>query len=132
MLTRSSAVATVLAACALSALAAGCGGGSDQDDIQRLVDDFSSGLLDSDGDQVCKLLTADARKEFPRAESQDECVKLVDGIAKPDAEASKRFEDPKVSDLEVDGDTATATVKTSGGEGVTQFRKADGHWLIDA
>jgi hypothetical protein len=132
--TNTRAVAALLATCALAVPVAGCGGGGgDQDDIQGVVDDFSSALLDTDGNKVCDLLTENAIKELTGGTSRDDCAKVIDDAGDPSDDDRKQLENPEVTDLKVDGDTATAKVQTEGDDDPsgTKFRKVDGEWLID-
>lgn len=132
MFNHSRAVVALLATCAFAVPVAGCGGG-DKGDIQSVVDDFSSALLDTDGEKACDLLTDNAVKGLTGSDDRDGCVKAIDGAAKPTDDDRKQLEDPEVTDLKVDGNTATAVIKTEGDDDPsrTRFKKEGGDWKID-
>lgn len=122
--------ALVLAAAVLGA----CGGGGEEEDIEAVVSDFSAALLDTDGPKACALLTEAAIEELTQQPEVAACEKAVDGAGEPTDDDRENLEDPEVTDIEVDGDTATAQVTATGeeGESRTRFRRVDGDWKIDS
>lgn len=138
VLTHSRAVAAMLATCAVAVPVAGCGGsggsggGGDQKEIQALVEDFSAALLDTDGAKTCDLLTDKAINDLTGGDRAG-CAKVIDGAGEPGDADKKQLANPKVTELKVDGDTATAKITTDGDSDPagTQFKKVGGEWKID-
>jgi ketosteroid isomerase-like protein len=118
---RSAAAGLTALLCA--ALLAACGSESDEDQIRAVVKEFADAANDKDVGAICGQVVS---KAF---ENEEECEKRAPiGVL-------GSLEDYEVSDIKVDGDTATARIKaTVGGktdEGPGKFRKVDGEWKLD-
>ena len=114
----------ILVAClaALSLVAfAGCGGGGPEDAIK----DFAEAVKDGDGEKACDLTTG----EFKETLGGDQCKDNLEGLSD---DQKDELGDVEVSDVEEDGDEATAKVK--GGddddESEVTLKKEDGDWKI--
>ena len=122
---RSAAAALTALLCA--ALLAACGSSSDEDQIRDVVQKFAEAANDKDAGAICGQVVSEA------FEDQEQCKKQADKEGSIGELGS--VEDFEVSDIKVDGDTATAQIKaTVGGEtdeGPGKFRKVDGEWKLD-
>ena len=122
---RSAAAALTALLCA--ALLAACGSSSDEDQIRDVVQEFAEAANDKDVGAICGQVVSEA------FEDQEQCKKQADKEGSIGDLGS--VEDFEVSDIKVDGDTATAQIKaTVGGEtdeGPGKFRKVDGEWKLD-
>jgi hypothetical protein len=108
--------------------AAGCGGsdsgsGSDEEQIQALADDYSQAALDGDYTAACDTFSSEAIEQINNLKQFDSCEDLVEaGLAQLDA--SQKEELANLSNIQVDGDTATA----EGRDGEITFIKENGEW----
>jgi ketosteroid isomerase-like protein len=122
---RSAAAALTAFLCA--ALLAACGSSSDEDQIRDVVQEFAEAANDKDVGAICGQVVSEA------FEDQEQCEKQADREGSIGDLGS--VEDLEVSEIKVDGDTATAQIKaTVGGEtdeGPGKFRKVDGEWKLD-
>lgn len=114
--------ATVLAA---AVVVAACGGESDESQIEGVVASFFDATKEKDVAKFCDVVITD---ELPGA--------CEDQVSAEDFTTTGDFEGFEVNDIEVDGDTATASVtgQFSEGEDMTEqlsLRKLDGEWKID-
>jgi hypothetical protein len=117
---------TCLAALSLAAFA-GCGpfGGDSPEDV---IKDFSEAVADGDGGKACDLVTDDYKEEI----GGDNCEEQVEQIGEAASDEEKdKLRDVEVSDVEEDGDKATAKVKAEGeDEDEVELEKVDGDWKI--
>jgi ketosteroid isomerase-like protein len=106
---------------------------TDEENIQALVEDFSAALLGTDGETACDLLTDDAIKDLTPGGDRNGCVEAIDAAGEATEENRKQLENPQVTDLQVDGDSATALVETEGNDDMTRtkFKRVEGEWKID-
>lgn len=126
----STKTAPALLACA--ALVA-CGS-SDEDQVKDAVESFAKAVEDKDADAFCDTVTSKqlgGGKDLDKA--VERCKKEVDD---KQFDSIGKVTDVKVTDVKVDGKTATAqvsaTVKGKKEEPEkTTFRKIDGDWKID-
>jgi len=116
-------VSALLVATAV-ALAA-CGGESEEEQIEGVVASFAAAVEEQDPGKFCDTVVGQRISEGERCEDQvtDEQLGALGDI-----------ESIEVTDIEVDGDSATAQVTaTVGGEEMTDeadFRKVDGDWKL--
>jgi hypothetical protein len=112
---------------------AGCGGGSDEDQIREAATDFTVAFADGDMDRVCELMTGEAKRKLV-ALGRGSCEQVMGlaGDAMDDAERD-RLRDAEVTKVTIDGDRAEV-VQTSGSETVDplQLAKRGDEWLVDA
>lgn len=99
---------------------AACGGDSDEDKIEKVINDGTE-----DAASICRNATDRFLKEQIQA-SREECEKAA-------TEEEKKDDDEGVSDLkiEVDGEKATATFKDSDGNNEVTFVKQGDDWKVD-
>ena len=90
-----------------------CGGGSDEDQIRDIVNDGAKKPA-----TICDHLAAEPLKTIGGAEG---CKKLAE---------KQKPTDATVESVSVNGDKATAKVKSKGKSGDTKFAKVDGEWKI--
>lgn len=99
---------------------AACGGDSDEDKIEKIINDGNT-----DATSICRNATDKFLKTA--FETREECEKAA-------AEQEKSDKDQKPEDLkiEVDGDKATATFKDADGSNTVSFVKDGDDWKVDA
>ncbi|HEX8073739.1 MAG TPA: DUF4878 domain-containing protein [Thermoleophilaceae bacterium] len=131
-MTRARAIAVPAAIAALAL--GGCGGG-ESDDAKSALQDYVDAFAKGDGDRACSLLTKSTRDTFaarvaPITKSKD-CATSIDKLSKQAGpELLGALKDAKVSDVKVDGDRATAKLKSGSSTTTTQLRKEDGDWKV--
>jgi len=109
-------------------------GSSDEDKIKETVDTFAKSVEDKDSDTFCGNVTSDRLGDPKDADKAVErCKKEVDD---QQFESIGKVTDVKVTDIKVDGRTATAQVSgTVNGKkekpSKETFRKIDDDWKID-
>lgn len=99
---------------------------SDEEQVENAVVSFFDASKEEDAAKFCDVVIVEPIPEGEQCEDQ---------ISADDFEGSGDVENLEVTDIEVDGESATAQVAaTVDGEEETQdlsFRKADGDWKID-
>jgi hypothetical protein len=124
-------------AMALAITAWGCGS-SDEDKVAESVQAYLGALADGDGEEACSHLSGNGQRELVGFVSQQlpeigtiscpEVVEQLSGTIGPDEKP--RLEDAEVTNVEINGDAATATI-----EGATvspMLVKSGDDWLIDS
>ncbi len=116
-----------LTALLCAALLAACGSSSDEDQIRDVVQEFAEAANDKDVGAICGQVVSEAFEDEKQCEKQADREGSIGDLGS--------VEDLEVSEIKVDGDTATAQIKaTVGGEtdeGPGKFRKVDGEWKLD-
>lgn len=102
----------------LPALAfAGCGGGnSDEDQIRGIINDVADNPA-----AVCDHMGSDLEKQLEQAGG---CDKLAEESGE---EGGGKVE---ITQVDVDGESATADITTDDGDETVEFAKEDGDWTI--
>ena len=119
---------TGLAAIALTAALAGCGGGNGPEDA---VNDFIAALKDKDAAKTCDLLAPDNQKMITDL-NQGSCEDLMkEGLDSAGTDDALDNTNAKVKDSTVDGDKATVTVEADGETNDITVVKVDGEWKVD-
>lgn len=123
-----------IAAMALTAavVVAGCGGGgSAQDQITSTVKDFYSGFVSGDGNKACDQLTSSTQQSLLRSAKGSSCSAAISRASKvlPDS-VKKQAKNVDVTNIKVNGNSATATIKGGGQSGSVQLTKQGGKWKI--
>ena len=116
----------MLACCALLA---GCGGGSDEDDIKAVGTDLVSAVKDKDWQGVCDKFSAKAQQQLEKAGAalgSKDCPGIMKQLFS-DAKESDFKNADKITDVKVNGNTATGKA----GDDETRFVKEDGEWKVD-
>jgi ketosteroid isomerase-like protein len=105
---------------------AACGGGSDEEQIEEVVASVSDAVREKDAGQLCDSVVTE------RIPEGEECA---DQISADDFGSIGDVESIEVTDIEVDGETATAQVSaTVDGEETDDdatFAKSDGDWKLN-
>lgn len=125
-----------LAACVLAG--SGCGSeSSDEEKAAAAVQTYLSAVAEGDGDSACEQLSGNGQRELIGFVNRQlpqvgtiECAKVVstlNGAMGPDEEALLR--DAEVTTVEIDGDSATATVE--GANVRPTLIKSGDDWLIE-
>ncbi len=122
-----------LAACAALLGFAGCGGGSDKEDVEEVVREVTQATSESDGEKFCGLLTEQLLEQSTGAEgdkAEDACRKQIDARKKSSLKVTK------ITKTEIDGDRAevTAELEMSGRRRpqVFHLKKEDGDFKLTA
>lgn len=124
---RRATAATILVA---ALVGAGCGGGA-QDQISATVKDFYSGLLSNDGKKSCDQLDAKTQQAVQRSIRASSCGAAIGRLSKVLPSSLKdRIKKATVTNIKVNGDHATATVKGGGQSGSVALTKQGGDWKI--
>ena len=118
---------------------AGCGGGGDDaQEVENAAKAFSRALVEGNGRKGCDLMTEKARKALitlaaQKGKSCEETFNPLAQIVKGENSATVReaAKNPKVRDVKVSGDSATAQVTVQGSP-ADKFglRKVDGDWKV--
>jgi hypothetical protein len=118
-------VLSVLVLALLAAVVTGCGVGAatDEEKISKTATTYLRALADGDTAKACAQLTPRARGERCGATMKERLSRLELGGLKNAADASMG--------IEVDGDTATATLSEPEGARFL-LAKVGGEWLIDS
>jgi hypothetical protein len=110
----------------------GCGPfGSDEDDVEQVIKDYSEGIADGDGKKACDTLSEDSKKRFEEAGAKcEDTFESFGAFLNEDQKNELKDVDP---DVEIDGDEATAKVQALEGTGSDEvkLKKEDGDWKID-
>jgi hypothetical protein len=136
---RRAAVAAALAA--LVVAAGGCGGddGGDSPPAPEaagvVVTEFSRALGSGDGEKACGLLTSGARAAFIKrvetlAGTKDCATALTRVHDAAGAEVNEALSTATVSDVRVNGDSATAKLTAAGHATSVSLQKEDGDWKL--
>jgi hypothetical protein len=117
---------------------AGCGGGTDETGpVRSAVRAYLDAFVKGDDAKTCSLMTASTRREFvkgarPLART-DDCAKATAAVraaAGPKAVAAMR--DARISDVRVDGQSATAKLTASSGQSIATLRREGGEWRVSS
>lgn len=131
--------ALALLALAAAAAAGGCGGdggSGDEDEIRRVARDYLSGLAAGNGRRACAQMTDSARKAavdlvtgaFANAPDVT-CEQAVEDLSADIAPDRKQaLLNPKVREVEIDGDAARVIVE--GVTGSTQLTRDGDAWRV--
>jgi hypothetical protein len=113
---------------------AGCGGGG-SDDAKSAIKDYLNAFVSGDGAKACSLMTDQTRQQFvtqvkPITKTTD-CAKAITALrtaAGPTVmNALKKTE---IKDVKVNGNTATATLKSGSSASTTRLQKEGGQWKV--
>jgi len=107
---------------------AGCGA-SDEDEARAAVEKYVQALNEGDSEAACEQLTEGATQQIEE-QFDDDCAGALDQAIGAVGEAGASFEDLEVGDVNVEGETATATIEAPGGSTTTELTKEDGDWKL--
>jgi pSer/pThr/pTyr-binding forkhead associated (FHA) protein len=110
--------------------AGGSGGGSDEDQVKEVAETAAAAVADRDAGKLCDVISTVELERAAKASGQElECERLIqpalDDLNDEEIADAESFE---VVSVQVDGDRATAKVKTDDDEDEATFRKEDGDW----
>ena len=128
----------VAAVAALAALAlGGCGGGDEKDEVRSAIQAYLDSFVKGDAERTCSLMTAKTRREFVRGARSltptNDCATAT--IAVRDAAGRKAIEalrDARISNVRIEGSSATARLRASSGESVATLTKEGGEWKVSS
>ena len=127
------AVAATLAALAVG----GCGGGDEKDEVRSTVQAYVDSFVKGDAERTCSLMTAETRREFVRGARSlaptNDCATAT--IAVRDAAGRKAIEalrDAKISNVRIQGRSASARLRASSGQSVATLAKEGGEWKVSS
>ena len=120
---------------ALMALAAGCGS-SDEDEVTQTVDALYAGFSEKDANKVCGTLTAKQRERLTKAASSrrgkaQSCEQVMGLALTFVGDALKDADKAEVTEVEVKGSRAKATVEYKGKSGNLGLAKQGENWKVD-
>lgn len=122
------------AALALALALAGCGGGG-HDDVKLVLREYINAFADGKGAKVCSLMTAETRREVVARvgilAGTNDCGKAMEAIrlqAGPDVLHTYRAS--KISNVNVEGDTAHATLTSPSGSTPATLHRVGGDWKV--
>jgi hypothetical protein len=126
----------VLACSALAVPVGACGGGgSDEDDVKKAVNGVYDALASKNPEKVCDSLSKEGKEQIVRTTGRSgkrmSCTSVFELGFTFAGDAFKDARDAEVTDVQVDGDEATATVKFKGKTGDVSLVKEDGDWKLD-
>jgi hypothetical protein len=129
-------VAGAFAAAAVLALA-GCGGGGDAADVKATVRSYLDAFVKGDDAKTCALMTAKTREDFVRGARPlartDDCAKATSAVrAAAGSKAVDAMRDARISDVKVEGDTASAKLTASSGQSIATLKKDGGEWRVSS
>jgi hypothetical protein len=118
--------------CPLPALAA-CGGSGEEGQVKATVDELYAGFAERDADKVCDTLTEGRRRDLAkgvagsRARRCEEVMGFALGYV---GDALKDAKKAMVTEVELAGDKAKATVEYRGKAGDLGLAKVGGDWKV--
>ena len=122
-----------------AAVLAGCGGGSDEDQVREVASDFTAAFADSDAKRACELMTSEAKQQIVKAAAAlggGECEKTMSAATGLLDESQKdALRDAEITKVTISGDRAEVTQSADvgdSGDGPMQLAKRGDRWLVDA
>jgi hypothetical protein len=108
---------------------AGCGGSGDEDAVRDALTSYVEAVDRGDGKAACARMTESLQLVLLNASPKaSDCP---EALAQADRGADDRGE-LSIDGIEVDGDTARASVAVGGGAGTRHLlRRQDGEWRVD-
>jgi hypothetical protein len=113
---------------------AACGGSGEEDDVREVVDDLYAGFADRKANRVCNTLSRKQRNAISAGaggERTQSCEQVMSIALSFEGEGLKRAKQAEVTDVEVDGDEASAIVEFRGKKTRLGLAKEHGEWRID-
>jgi putative lumazine-binding protein len=126
-----------LAAAAAAAVLAGCGGGGERDAVRDTVQAYLDSFVKGDAAKTCSLMTEKTREEFvkgarPLAPTRDCATATIAVRAAAGRKAIDALREAKISEVRVNGNSASAKLKASSGESVATLTKQGGEWKVSS
>ena len=108
---------------------AGCGGGSDEDDVKDAVGAYFKAMGDGDGERACALMTPPSRRRL----GGRDCAEILSTSAKQLDDSDRkvmRDVDVGFTTVTIHGDRAFMQDGPDDNEPI-RLEKVDGKWLVD-
>lgn len=121
--------------CALAAFAIGCGGGDsvdqDREAVEAAVSGFVNAANERDFEQLCELMTNQARKSETGAASSNGCVKALSstGVDKQ-GEIEIHFLDVRIADDRAAAEIRVKDADSGNRDQSLQLVREDGQWKV--
>jgi hypothetical protein len=123
---------------AIAAALAGCGGGSDDaDEAKATVGAYLDAFVKGDDAKTCSLMTAKTREDFvrgarPLARTSD-CARASSAVrAAAGKKAIDALRGARISDVNVNGNSASAKLTASSGQSIATLTKEGGEWKVSS
>ena len=117
-------------------ITAGCGASKqDQQQVKATTKQAYAALSDRNAGRFCRLLTTKLRRTVSqRATVQrgQSCTRVLGFVLNFGGRGARFAKDPQVSDVKIDGDSATVTVNQAGRKDGVGLAKENGAWRISA
>ena len=128
--------ATILAALVAAAVA-GCGGSDDEQEVRDTVQAYLDSFVKGDAAKTCSLMTEETRRTFVKgarslAPTNDCATATIAVRAAAGRKAINALRDAKISNVRVQGRTASAKLKASSGESVATLTRVGGEWKVSS
>ena len=108
----------------LGLLAAGCGGGPENDTPEEALESYLAALADGDAETACELLGPDSSEgSLPQLNCDSEEPAVHPAV--------QGFADGEVENVVVDGNAATADIVDENGPLTIELVRGDDGWLIN-
>ena len=118
---------------------AGCGGGSDEDQVREVASDFTAAFADGDAKRACELMTSDAKQQIVKAAASlggGTCEKAMSAATGLMDESQKEvFSEAEIAKVTINGTTAEVVLTGNlegGNDDPMRLAKRGDHWLVDA
>ena len=128
----------VAALAALAVAVAGCGGSDDETGaVRAAVRAYLDAFVAGNGARTCSLMTPRTQAEFvkgarPLART-DDCARAVIAVRRAaGTRAIDAMRDARISNVKVDGLTATAVLTASSGQSIATLAKERGRWRVSS
>jgi ketosteroid isomerase-like protein len=123
---------STLAVLVLAATLAACGESADERAVRETVEDVRTALRDTDVGALCGLYSEAALMEITGQAGGPASLQCQFGTALIAPELAEQVEGSfEVTDVTIDGDTATVTTESENGEQTAELVREDGRWKID-
>jgi hypothetical protein len=112
---------------------AACGGSGEEDEVKKVVNGLYAGFADRDANRVCDSLSRKQREAVTAGaggKKPQSCEQVMSIALSFVGDELKKIKNAEVTSVEVDGDSAKATVKYRGKETGLGLAKEDGEWRI--
>lgn len=110
---------------------AGCGGSDDgRQGARETAERYVQALVDGDGEAACEQLSAPAVAEIEDRAGDRPCADALGVLLGALGSSGQELEDLSVTEVNVAGDVATATIDTPRGPVVSELELQDGEWKL--
>lgn len=103
---------------------------SDEEQAQRVVEEYLVAVTGGDGEAACSKVTDATKKNIERGGRP--CAETISSLSSgPGESVLEAFEDADVENVKLNGDRGTADIRVNGLTQKTNLRKEDGEWRLD-